>query len=132
MLKYSIVREPPAENAENARFSPQTAQKLEKRTPMETKMLDKITAVLKKYPVKRAGVFGSYARGDQTAESDLDLMIEVDIIAHHFGLGIFTLWGDLEEEIGMKIDLLTTGQLKDAVPRFQSNLERDLRWFYEV
>ena len=89
-------------------------------------MLEKITTVLKKYPVTRAGIFGSYARGDQTAVSDLDLIIECDFSIDGFALSFFTMWEILEDEIGLEIDLLTTGQWEDAVPRFQSNLERDL------
>ncbi|MCJ8344240.1 nucleotidyltransferase family protein [bacterium] len=35
-----------------------------------------VLSVLKKYPVKHAGIIGSYARGDQTEDSDLDLFVE--------------------------------------------------------
>ncbi|MBU1622413.1 MAG: nucleotidyltransferase domain-containing protein, partial [Nanoarchaeota archaeon] len=37
----------------------------------------KVVPLLKKYGVVRAGIFGSYARGEQKKKSDLDLLIEV-------------------------------------------------------
>lgn len=36
-----------------------------------------ILSVLKNYPVKHAGIFGSYARGEQTKKSDLNLFIDL-------------------------------------------------------
>ena len=38
----------------------------------------KIIPVLKKYKVKRAGIFGSYARGEQNNNSDVDILIKLD------------------------------------------------------
>jgi hypothetical protein len=69
------------------------------------KILPAIVRVLRKYGVKRAGVFGSYVRGEQNKGSDIDIVIEPSK-----GLGLFNFIGiklDLEEELGMKVDLLT-------------------------
>ena len=38
----------------------------------------KIAPVLKRNGVKRAGIFGSYARGEQKKNSDIDILIEFD------------------------------------------------------
>ena len=40
------------------------------------KMKPKIVKVLKKHGIKKAGVFGSYARGEQKKKSDVDILIK--------------------------------------------------------
>jgi len=42
------------------------------------KIKSKIIKVLKKNKVKRAGIVGSYARGEQKKNSDIDIVIEID------------------------------------------------------
>ena len=66
----------------------------------------KIVGILKKNGVVRAGVFGSYARGEQTKNSDVDILIEVK--GRKFSL--FDLVGlemEIEDSLNRKIDLLT-------------------------
>jgi predicted nucleotidyltransferase len=41
------------------------------------RMLLKMMLTLKKYGVKKAGIFGSYARGEQNKDSDLDVLVEI-------------------------------------------------------
>ena len=40
------------------------------------KIKPKIVRILKKYGVKKAGIFGSYARGEQKKRSDIDILIQ--------------------------------------------------------
>ena len=64
----------------------------------------KIVKILKKNNVVRAGIFGSYAKGEEKKGSDIDILIEVD------NIGLFDLVGiklDLEDELDKKVDLLT-------------------------
>lgn len=42
------------------------------------KISQKIIPVLKEYKIVKAGIFGSYARNEQTNESDVDILINVD------------------------------------------------------
>ena len=42
------------------------------------KIKKKIIPILKKHKVTRAGIFGSYARGEQKKESDVDILIEIN------------------------------------------------------
>jgi uncharacterized protein len=66
----------------------------------------KIIPILKQSGVKRAGIFGSYARGEQTKNSDIDILIEVK--GRKFSL--FDLSGlelELERKLRKKVDLLT-------------------------
>ncbi len=67
------------------------------------KLTAKILSILKKYHVVRAGIFGSYARGEDNTESDLDIVIEFDgrLLDH------VNLKHELEEELGQKVDVIT-------------------------
>ncbi len=63
----------------------------------------KIVPTLKKYGIRKAGIFGSYARGDQKKNSDIDILIE-------FNDSLLTLVGierELKEKLKKKVDLLT-------------------------
>ena len=66
-----------------------------------------------KYHIGELGIFGSYVRGEQTAASDLDILIE-----RPEGLSLFQLLelGDrLSDELGVKVDLVTKQGLKPKV-----------------
>ena len=66
---------------------------------------EQITPILKDRGVLRAGVFGSYARGEESSGSDLDLLVELPP-----GSSLFDLVGlqpDLSEELGVEVDAHT-------------------------
>ncbi|MEK6898712.1 MAG: nucleotidyltransferase family protein [Nanoarchaeota archaeon] len=65
---------------------------------------EKLIPLLKKHNVTKAGIFGSYARGDQTKKSDVDILIELDNKVSL--LGFIRLKNILEDEINKKIDLV--------------------------
>ncbi|MFH1095660.1 MAG: nucleotidyltransferase family protein [Candidatus Micrarchaeota archaeon] len=65
----------------------------------------RILRILKKHGVKRAGIFGSFARGEQKKGSDVDVLIEAPGGIGLFGLARIEL--DLESATGRKVDLLT-------------------------
>lgn len=69
-------------------------------------MKPKIVRILKKHNVARAGIFGSYARGDEKEDSDLDILIEVN--GTKFSLiDLIGLEMELKKAIKKKVDLLT-------------------------
>jgi uncharacterized protein len=68
------------------------------------KLKPKIIRILKKRGIKKAGVFGSFARGDEKKNSDIDILIEP---TPGMGLEFFGLNLELEKELGMKVDLIT-------------------------
>ena len=77
------------------------------------------TRLQREYNVQRIGVFGSFARGDQTPTSDIDILVELDPV-----IGLFQFVGlehRLEELLGRDVDLVTPRALKltmkDAVLR---------------
>ncbi|HCL56176.1 MAG TPA: hypothetical protein DHW82_04105 [Spirochaetia bacterium] len=69
---------------------------------MEIKKL--ILPLLIQFQVKKAGIFGSFARNEEKDQSDLDLLIEIDSQKSLFE--IIDLKIKLEEKIGRKVDLV--------------------------
>lgn len=64
------------------------------------------------YQIKQLGIFGSYVRGEQTKNSDLDILIEFNPEAR-FGLITFCqLENKLSEKLGKKVDLVMKNSLK--------------------
>ena len=77
----------------------------------------KIIPLLKKHNVSRAGIFGSYARGEQNKRSDVDILVEVN---KDMGLIEFISFKMLlEKAIKRKIDLVEyqtiRKELKDRI-----------------
>ncbi|ODS41952.1 MAG: hypothetical protein MSIBF_00930 [Candidatus Altiarchaeales archaeon IMC4] len=68
-----------------------------------------ITAVLKKHGVKKAALFGSYARGEDTPKSDIDLLVEFK--GRKSLLDLAGLSIELEDKMGKKFDVLTYNSL---------------------
>ena len=79
-------------------------------------------------PVLKAWVFGSYSRGEQREDSDIDILILPDK-SQHFSL--FTLSGmyeDLKDLLGREVDLITVGGL---MPFARESADRDKILIYE-
>lgn len=69
----------------------------------------------KQYGIVQLGVFGSYVRGEQTPNSDLDLLVEFDS-NHRFGLLTFCeLENQLSDQLGVKVDLVIKTGLKPRI-----------------
>jgi len=75
-----------------------------------------------KYDVKRIGIFGSYAKGQQNEESDIDVLVE-------FGKPTFDNFMELafylEDLFGKKVDLLTP---KSLSPYMRPSVEKEVVW----
>jgi len=75
--------------------------------------LTKLKKVLKQQGVKSASLFGSFARGEATAKSDIDLLVDLGR-----GKTLFDLAGlkfVLEDALGREVDLVTKDALKPAI-----------------
>ena len=83
---------------------------------------NKILPILRKNNIKKAGLFGSYARGDQTLKSDVDIIIEAP---RGIGLGFVGIKLELEEKLGKKVDLVTYKSLHPYLKK--SILEGEIR-----
>lgn len=77
---------------------------------------------LSPYKPNKLGVFGSYARGENTKESDLDLLVEFGVRINLFDL--IGLEQDLSETLGVKVDLVTERALS---PRVRPYVDKDYK-----
>ena len=73
-----------------------------------------------RYKLRRLGVFGSYARGEQTEQSDVDLLVEID---PSIGMEFVDLAQELEILLGEPVDVVSTRAIK---PRNRQSVEEDL------
>ena len=93
------------------------------------KMIQLIADYFKTQPVQKAWLFGSFARGEETPQSDVDILIVPDRSGKPFTL--FTLGGmymDLKELLGREIDLVEEGSLR---PYAAESANRDKKLIYE-
>lgn len=67
------------------------------------KIANKIKKILIRNKIIKAGIFGSYARGEAKKGSDIDLLVEFNGSL----LQLVRLERELKEELGKKVDLLT-------------------------
>ena len=70
-----------------------------------------VEPIARKYGVERVYLFGSYARGDVTENSDVDLRVDKGSLKGMFALcGLYT---EIAEALQIKVDVLTTGSLEE-------------------
>jgi len=91
-------------------------------------MIQQIADYFKTQPVLKVWIFGSFSRGEEREDSDVDILILPDK-SQHFSL--FTLSGmyeDLKNLIGRDVDLITDGGL---MPFARESADRDKILIYE-
>ena len=76
--------------------------------------------IAQQYGIQRLGLFGSYARGDATDESDIDMIVDCGAIRSAFQMGGF--YADLSDGLGKELDLITTDHRDKA---FLGRIQRD-------
>lgn len=85
-----------------------------------------VSELAQKYGAQRIFLFGSYARGDMKPTSDIDLRIDKGAIR---GLELAGLLVDLEDALGVSVDLIPTGSLDDG---FLASIQNDEVLLYEA
>ena len=91
-------------------------------------MTQQIAEYYKTQPILKAWLFGSYARGEERKDSNVDLLVKFD---RSIPIGLFAyvrIHRELEEKLGHKVDLVEEGTLRPAV---QKTANRDLKVIYE-
>ena len=87
--------------------------------------------IIQKYftgrPVKKAYLFGSYARKEATKKSDIDIMVELDH-TEPIGFKFFAYQIELEELLKKKVDLVTSEGLSKYVKPY---VDKDKILIYE-
>lgn len=79
---------------------------------MNTEMIETIREYFKTQPVLKAWLFGSFARGEETEDSDVDILVVFD--RHNHPVGLFEharMINSLEDLLKRRIDLVEDGTL---------------------
>ncbi len=74
----------------------------------------------RKYPISRMGVFGSYARGEATESSDIDIAVDLN---GPMGLNFVAMANEIEDLFGIKVDVVPKRSIKPAYLPF---VEKDI------
>ncbi|HRN70539.1 MAG TPA: nucleotidyltransferase family protein [Candidatus Woesebacteria bacterium] len=89
---------------------------------------NKTSHILSSYGVRKAALFGSYARNQQNLKSDIDILVELGdkelSLLDFIGLKL-----DLEDSLGKKVDVV---QYKTLKPSLRSYILKDEHIFYQV
>ena len=87
-----------------------------------------IADYFKTQPVLKVWIFGSFARGEESNNSDIDLLVQFD---HSSPIGLFAyarMHRELEEYLGCKVDLVEEGTLRPAAA---ATAKKDMKVIYE-
>lgn len=74
----------------------------------------------RKYPISKLGVFGSYARGEATEKSDIDIAVE---ITGPMGLNFVAMADEIEGLLGIKTDVVPLRAIK---PQYLIYVQKDI------
>ena len=68
-----------------------------------------------KYKIKEIGIFGSYVRGEQKKQSDIDILVEFEETADLSLLDFIGIENYLSDVLGIKVDLVENHTLKPRI-----------------
>lgn len=74
---------------------------------------EEIKAIVSRHCGRSVAIFGSVARGEERPDSDIDFLVELDPDARPFE--ILSIGVELEEVLGVKVDVGTRATLRDRV-----------------
>ena len=96
---------------------------------MNGQIYEQISEYFATQPVLKAWVFGSYARGEETEESDVDILVVFDRKNHSVGLlEHVRMMNSLESLLQRRIDLVEDGTL---LPFATDSANHDRKLLYE-
>jgi hypothetical protein len=79
------------------------------------------------HPLK-IGIFGSYARGENSSQSDLDILVSLDYSKRISLLDLIGVEQDISDELGIEVDLVTEKSLN---PLIRPYVEKDVNFIYQ-
>ena len=95
---------------------------------MSTRTMKKtIAEYFKTQPVVKAWLFGSYARGEETPDSDVDILVALDY-SQPVGLRFFGMYEDLKDLLGRDVDLVSE---RGLAPFARASVDNDKILVYE-
>ena len=93
---------------------------------ISTEQKNIIIETLKPYKPKKIGIFGSYARNENSAKSDIDVLYEFETTIRLFSL--IQLKEELETKLKRKVDLVSEKYLN---PKLKNKILTELNLIYE-
>ncbi len=94
---------------------------------MDAKVQGIISNYFKSKPVEKAWVFGSFSRGEETRDSDVDILVVLTPNSN-MGLEFFGMIIDLEKLLNRPVDLVVEG---DLLPFAAKSADKDKILVYE-
>jgi len=88
--------------------------------PIIKEIKSKIIEIIKNHNIKKAGIFGSYARGEQRKDSDIDILIEP---SKNMGFAFAGLENELSRKLNKKVDLISYKGINPQLRRRVLNQE---------
>lgn len=88
---------------------------------MDNQVTNTIKEYFKTQPVEKAWVFGSFSRGEEREDSDVDILITL-VPGTRLGLKFFAMSLDLERLLNRPVDLVIDG---DLLPFAEKTAEQD-------
>lgn len=85
-----------------------------------------VVGLAEEYGASKVSLFGSYARGDQKPDSDIDILLEKGAIK---GMQVLDFQEDLSHALGRPVDVVTTA---GASERFLEKIAKDAVTLYEA
>ena len=95
---------------------------------MEIGTLDTIRQYFATQPIKKAWLFGSCSRGEDTPDSDIDILVEYNDSNSISLMTISSIMTSLSKKLNRKIDLVEAGCL---LPFAEMSVEKDKKVIYE-
>ena len=95
---------------------------------MEQYLINKLREFFSTQPIEKAWVFGSYSRGEETRNSDIDILVRFDSNANITLFKYAGIVSALRKLLHREVDLVEEGQLKDFA---QSSAEQDKILIYD-
>ncbi len=78
------------------------------------------------FDLQRLGIFGSFARNEQNAKSDIDLLVKFKDTPSL--LQLIKIENELSKKLGFKVDLITEGSLKNI--KIKAQIKKDIKIIY--
>lgn len=104
---------------------------MDNKTYSVEEIKDIIAPIAKQHGVTRVYLFGSYARGEATEQSDIDLCIDAAAIRGMFAMG--GLYADLQDALKKQLDIVTVRSLRyNTDTTFLENMQKDRLLIYEA
>ena len=89
-------------------------------------LYEKIVQILKNQGARKIAIFGSYVRGEEKPESDIDIIVEFS--ERKSLLDLVGIEQELSDAVGMRVDLLTE---KSISPYLIDRIKKEMEVIYE-